>query len=237
MQLVKWLLMETAKAASVGTARAASDSSTPRQLPILGGHLALDFANTVDDPEGAERYDHAGTYPELVGWAARIGVLRPDQAEELLAASREHPRSRSAALQRAHVLRRILNEIFSDIAALNSGQADESVRLAVPAHWAELRPFVEEALGHAELVAHGATYQMTWPITARLDATLWPIAVAAAELLTAPQLSRLKQCAGCPWVFLDQSKNRSRRWCAMNDCGTHEKIRRYVSRRAAHRAP
>jgi predicted RNA-binding Zn ribbon-like protein len=235
MQLVKWVLMETTQVANV--ARAAADSNPLRQLPILGGHLALNFANTVDDPEGPERYDHAGNYPELVGWAGRIGVLQPDQAEELVAAGRDHPRARSAALQRAHLLRRILNEIFSEIAALNSGQTEDGVRLPVPAQWADLRPFVKEALGHAELVADGATYQMTWPVTARLDAMLWPIAVAAAELLTAPQLSRLKKCAGCPWVFLDQSKNRSRRWCAMNDCGTHEKIRRYVSRRAARRGP
>ena len=35
----------------------------PRELPIVGGNLALDFANTVDDPDGPERHDHAGTYP------------------------------------------------------------------------------------------------------------------------------------------------------------------------------
>jgi predicted RNA-binding Zn ribbon-like protein len=224
MQLVKWLLMETAQAGTTWT---------PRQLPILGGHLALNFANTIDDPGGPERYDHAGTYPELVAWSARIGILRSDQAAELLADGQEHPRARSAALRRAHLLRRILNETFSEIAALNSGQAGDAVPPAIPAQWAELRPFVKEALGHAELVAHGATYQMTWPVIARLDAMLWPISFAAAELLTAPQLSRLKKCAGCPWVFLDQSKNLSRRWCAMSDCGTHEKIVRYVSRRAA----
>jgi predicted RNA-binding Zn ribbon-like protein len=212
----------------------------PRELPIVGGHLALDFANTIDDPLGAERYDHAGTYPELVGWSTRIGILRPGQADELLAAGREHPRARSAALKRAHQLRRILNESFADIAATNSGQADDVEHASIAAHWADMRPFVTDALGHADLKLRPAPverpasrYELTWPLTARLDAMLWPIAVAAADLLTAPQLDRLKQCAGCPWIFLDQSKNFSRRWCAMNDCGTHEKIRRYVSRRAA----
>jgi predicted RNA-binding Zn ribbon-like protein len=230
MQLVKCLLMETTQVTS---------TQRPRELPIVGGHLALDFANTVDDPEGSERYDHAGTYPELVEWSVRIGILRPDQADKLLAASREQPRARSAALQRAHALRRILNQTFAEIAAMNSGppaDTDDAVRLPVPARWPDLRPFVKDALGQAELVPHGATYEMTWPITARLDGMLWPIAAAAGELLVAPQLSRLKKCAGCPWVFLDQSKNLSRRWCAMNDCGTHEKIRRYVTKRAAKRA-
>jgi predicted RNA-binding Zn ribbon-like protein len=207
---------------------------SPRELPIVGGHLALDFANTVDDPEGRARYDHAGTYPELVGWSARIGILGPDQADELLDTARKHPQAASAALRRAHELRRLLNEIFSEIAAMNSGQITTEERTPA-AFWADLRPFVTDALGHAELVAARGTHELTWPLTARLDAMLWPVAAAAADLLTASQLARVKKCGGCPWLFLDQSKNHSRRWCAMEDCGTHEKIRRYVTKRAAKR--
>jgi predicted RNA-binding Zn ribbon-like protein len=214
---------------------------SPRDLPIVGGHLALDFANTVDDPEGPKRHDHAGTYPDLVEWSARIGVLRPDQADALLDAAAEHPLVSSIAVRRAHALRRILIETFTEIAVNNGGAAAGSERPMPAAHWDELRPFVTDAVAHAELElcrepvdgrAH-ATYQLTWPETTRLDVMLGPIALAALDLLTSSQLYRLKKCAGCPWVFLDQSKNLSRRWCAMNDCGTHEKIRRYVSRRAA----
>jgi predicted RNA-binding Zn ribbon-like protein len=207
----------------------------PRELPIVGGHLALDFANTVDDPEGPERYDHAGTYPELVAWSARIGTLRPDQAEALLTAAQEHPRARSAALKRAHLLRDILIEIFTEIAAINGGQPAATEGSKPAPRWAELRPFVADATAHAELAWKGSTYQLRWTDITRLDAMLWPIGLAAGDLITSAQLSRVKKCAGCPWLFLDQSKNLSRRWCAMNDCGTHEKIRRYVTRRAAAR--
>jgi predicted RNA-binding Zn ribbon-like protein len=223
MQLVKWILVET-----VGNA-----TQNPRELPIVGGHLALDFANTVDDPEGPERYDHAGTYAELVGWSARIGVLRPDQADALLGAAEEHPRAGSAALRRSHALRRILIDIFTEVVVINSGQPAGIERLTTAAHWAELRPFVADAVAHAELAPVDATYQLTWPETTRPDAMLRPIALAALDLLTSSQLSRLKKCVACPWLFLDQSKNLSRRWCAMSVCGTDEKIRRYVSRRAA----
>ncbi|HTF41914.1 MAG TPA: ABATE domain-containing protein, partial [Propionibacteriaceae bacterium] len=101
---------------------AVEGTRTPRELPIVGGHLALDFANTVDDPDGPERYDHAGTYPELVAWSARIGTL-PDQAKGLLTAAQEHPRARAAALKRAHQLRHVLIEIFTEIAAINGGQS------------------------------------------------------------------------------------------------------------------
>jgi predicted RNA-binding Zn ribbon-like protein len=208
---------------------------TPRELPIVGGHLALDFANTVDDPEGPERYDHAGTYPELVAWSARIGMLRLDQAEALLTAAQEHPRARSAALKRAHLLREILIGTFTEVAAINSGQSAVTEGSTPAGRWAELRPFVADAMAHAELAWNGSTDQLRWAEMTRLDAMLSPVGLAAGDLITSAQLSRVKKCAGCPWLFLDQSKNLSRRWCAMNDCGTHEKIRRYVTRRAAAR--
>ena len=139
MSLVKWLLMETATNAT----------QTPRELPIVGGHLALDFANTVDDPDGPKRYDHAGTYPELVEWSVRIGVLMPDQADALLAAADEHPLVSSIAVRRAHSLRRILIETYTDIAVINSGATAGTERLRPVAHWDELRPYVTDAMAHA----------------------------------------------------------------------------------------
>ena len=106
---------------------------------------------------------------------------------------------------------------------------------ALSRHWAELRPFVTDAIDHAELSPDGPSYTLGWSYTDRLHVPLWPVARAAFALLTAAELRRVKRCAGCPWLYLDQSKNASRRWCSMSDCGTHAKIRRYVDRRAARR--
>jgi predicted RNA-binding Zn ribbon-like protein len=186
-----------------------------RELPIVGGHLALDFANTVDDPEGPARHDHIGTYAALVGWSVRIGVTSPDQEER--------PEDAAAALRQAHALRQTILETFTDIAAGESAAAR---------HWTELRPYVTEAIGRAQLAPTASGYGLTWP---GRNSLLGPVAYAAFELLTGPELHRVKRCAGCPWLFLDQSKNGSRRWCAMNDCGTHAKIQRYVAKRAARR--
>jgi predicted RNA-binding Zn ribbon-like protein len=207
-------------------------TQNPRELPIVGGHLALDFANTVDDPEGPQRYDHAGTYPELVGWSVRIGVVTRGQADVLIAAADEHPLVSALAVKRAHALRGILIDTFTEIAMINSGSTAGTKRLTA-SHWDQLRPFAADAIAHAELTLGNSTYQLTWPEATRLDVMLSPIGLAALQLLTSSQISRLKRCAGCSWVFLDQSKNLSRRWCAMDVCGTNEKIRRYVARRAA----
>jgi predicted RNA-binding Zn ribbon-like protein len=56
------------------------------------------------------------------------------------------------------------------------------------------------------------------------------------DWLTGDQLHRIEHCTGCPWLFIDHSKNANRRWCSMDDCGTSAKIRRYVERRAARRS-
>ena len=195
------------------------ETQVPRELPIVGGHLALDFANTVDDPDGPARHDHIATYPDLLRWSVRIGVLSPAGLERLQSI---RPRAAATALARAHTLRDTINATFAEPSA-------------APHHWPELRPYAADALTHGELVATLDGYDLSWPETGDPAAMLWPVAHAAATLLTAPELRRVKHCAGCPWLFVDRSKNGSRRWCAMNDCGTHQKITRYVARRAARR--
>ncbi|HEV8632686.1 MAG TPA: CGNR zinc finger domain-containing protein [Chloroflexota bacterium] len=72
----------------------------------------------------------------------------------------------------------------------------------------------------------------------RLDAPLWPLARQAAELLVAPERERVRECAAgdCHWLFLDTSKNRSRRWCDMKSCGNRAKVRSFYRRKRATRA-
>jgi predicted RNA-binding Zn ribbon-like protein len=98
-----------------------------------------------------------------------------------------------------------------------------------------VREIALDGLGRAVLEWSDGTFGWAWPDDGDLDRVTWAVAHAATELLTSPRLERLKLCAGCRWVFIDASKNRSRRWCHMDECGTHEKVRRYVARRAAAR--
>ena len=77
----------------------------------------------------------------------------------------------------------------------------------------------------------GFTWEWVSPAAA-LDRMLWSIARSGAEYLTAGDLSRLRECGGeeCGWLFEDTSKNRSRQWCHMQDCGNLEKVRRFRAR-------
>ncbi|TFV55539.1 hypothetical protein E4P41_17085 [Geodermatophilus sp. DF01-2] len=90
------------------------------------------------------------------------------------------------------------------------------------------------ALDHAALYATGGRYAWSWPDSdAPLDRPLWPLAVQAVELLRSASLDRLRQCGHCRWLFLDTSRNGSRRSCSMAACGSIMKMRRY---RAVHRS-
>jgi hypothetical protein len=85
-----------------------------------------------------------------------------------------------------------------------------------------------------QAVAKGSVDDWDWVWAGRdPDRPLWPIAVAAADLLRSDRLGRLKMCGNCRWLFLDRSRNGSRRWCSMDECGVHTKMRRYRARKAA----
>jgi predicted RNA-binding Zn ribbon-like protein len=203
------------------TTGAAGLPVAPRPLPVVGGHPALDFANTVDDPYGPLRWDHLADYPALLAWSRLTGTLSPADADHLGQVAGRHPTRAAAVVDQAADLRAALNEVFG--AVVDSRDTGPG--------WEHLRPFVVSAVDHTQLPSPAGRPQPSWDFT-DLASPLWPIAFAAHRLLGDPELERLKRCAACPWLFLDHSRNRSRRWCSMEDCGTHEKIRRYVNKRA-----
>jgi predicted RNA-binding Zn ribbon-like protein len=88
-----------------------------------------------------------------------------------------------------------------------------------------------EAISNGQLLKKESHYTNTWKVDETFDAVLWPIIDSAGELLLSEELGKVKECPGCGWLFLDTSKNQSRRWCSMNTCGARDKMRRYLKRR------
>jgi predicted RNA-binding Zn ribbon-like protein len=211
-KLVKCVLMETVEL-----------PHGIRELPIVAGDLALDFANTVDDPGGPQRFDHVATYPALMHWCRRVGMLDEASAVRLLEVAARSPRRATAVVNKAMSLREAIN--LTAGAVVDGRAVDRLLE-----DWGLLRPFVSAAVERVEL----AGLRPSWRFD-ELGSPLWPVAHAAYVLLTGPTAGRIKQCAGCPWLFVDQSKNGSRRWCSMEICGTNQKVRLYVARRARRR--
>jgi predicted RNA-binding Zn ribbon-like protein len=90
---------------------------------------------------------------------------------------------------------------------------------------------LHRALAHRRIEVSGDRFVWEWDSTTALERILYPVAVSMGDLLTDAALQRLGQCPGCGWLFLDQSKNRSRTWCKMDACGNRAKARRHSARR------
>ena len=198
---------------------------TPDELRLDGGHLALDFVNTVGGlrDEGPDPEDEAlETYEDLIAWSRRLGLVRTDEL-----ARETPPRGRERAVAQARDLRALIYAIFR---AHADGRPPEARDLA------RLRDAEREALAHAELLPNGDAMKWSWPASGDPASPLWPIAHAAVELLTRGPLGRIKTCGNCRWLFLDHSRNGSRRWCSMEECGTEVKARRFVEQRRRRRA-
>ncbi|MER7456789.1 ABATE domain-containing protein [Micromonospora sp. NPDC126480] len=198
------------------------------RMRLVGGNLALDFVNTRTGPPAGPPDDDVLTgYPALVAWGRYAGVLAEAEAAALRRSARDDPRQARAALARALRARDHLDEVFRPLAAGRDP--------AVPA-LARLRDDEADALRHARL-DRGSAFLWTWRDDHTLLRPLRPVVHAAVHLLTTGALNRIKGCAGCRFVFYDESKNRSRRWCSMDDCGTAEKVRRYVAARRTRSTP
>jgi predicted RNA-binding Zn ribbon-like protein len=195
-------------------------------LDRLGGALALDFANTLGGLRAGPWDDEwLHGYADLTGWARHAGALDARAAAGLAARAAAHPRAAAGAFARAIALR---ERIYAAMAALAAGDEPPEADLAA------LEAAHGDALAHARLVRRGP--RLDWVVDDHdLDRPLRVVALAAVDLLRSERLVRLKQCRNCRWLFLDQSKNASRRWCSMAHCGTGAKVAATRARRRAAR--
>ncbi len=191
------------------------------ELKIVGGDPALDLVNTAGD---ARVSDPLADYGDFAAWAARVGAIDDATAARLAARARDHPAAAQRALAAARELRDLVDAVFRPLATAADGAAP-------PDALARLAALAGAAVERARLVPAGDAFVLAWDGD-HLERPLWPLAAAAVDLLRSGPLDRLKSCADCPWLFIDTSKNRSRRWCSMEVCGAHSKMRRYRQRRA-----
>jgi predicted RNA-binding Zn ribbon-like protein len=199
------------------------------EFELAGGALALDFANTVGGTHVSPTHDHLRDYADITRFAVLAGGLQPGVAKRLVQRAERDPRRAAAVYELGIALREAIWGVFS---ALASGDAPREADLALIGDAA--------AAGAARSRLVYDRDGVGWSLPAdseELERPLWEIARSAADLLTSGDHDRIKECASttCEWVFLDRSRNRSRRWCDMTDCGNRAKARRFQAKKhAAH---
>lgn len=199
------------------------------ELELIGGEACLDFANTLGGTREAPSERLHG-YGDLVRWAAHAGAIPKAEVQPLLAAADARSPEADAVFARALRLRESIFRIFVAVIA-ETNPAEEDLQ--------RLNDELALALPHLRIVPHEHGFDYRFDAAdGALDRPLWPIARSASELLATGDLGRVKRCTSddCDWLFVDLSKNRSRRWCDMRDCGNRAKARRYYRRQRGTRA-
>lgn len=203
------------------------------QMKLIGGWLCLDFVNTAGGRQAIPgrnplaytvSRDKLQDYGDLLAWSLHTGLISEAQAQSLWRESQLRSEAAQDVLRRAVTLR---EAIYCLCQAIIKKLPPASSDLAV------LNRELAIARQFRQLVASSQGFDWQWSAAKKaLDRFLWAIAESAAQLLTAGELNRLKQCPGesCGWLFADTSKNRSRQWCDMQDCGNLAKVRRFRSR-------
>jgi predicted RNA-binding Zn ribbon-like protein len=202
-----------------------------RSFALDGGQLALDFTNTVDWRRTEKEHEWLKTYPDLLGWGVRVGLLGREMAETLAQSAQGEPDEAARALLQARELRELLFRVFNAVV---------EDRPPEPEDWRRFTEAVRTAMASAEIARKNGGFFWSFDHEMqRLDFFRGPLLKAASELLIDGDLSRLKRCGtpDCQWLFLDTSKNNSRRWCDMQSCGNRAKARRHYQRARQSRGP
>ncbi|HWL86319.1 MAG TPA: ABATE domain-containing protein [Polyangiaceae bacterium] len=195
---------------------------------LLGGSVCLDFINTVSWRESeTAAVERLPSYSDVLTWAVAAGILDRQQARRLRARVAGHPREAETAHQDGLRFRDALYRVI--VAQLQGAVPDG-------ADMAQMNSLIVEAAAPRRLIAssEGFTWRCDEP---NLRSPLWCVALSAADLLPSGDFVRVRRCGlkECGWLFLDTSKNKTRRWCRMDVCGNRYKAQRFYERKKAQR--
>lgn len=190
------------------------------------GELCLDFANTNRWHASSHPEETLFNYEDLIAWARKLEVLTPQEANQLLRESHRRPDESRKIFERGTELREAIYRIVVSHLYEQSPAPDDLSRL---------NRELEQAHRYLQISLTESGFQLIWTKdSTNLDRVIWHVARSALELLTSTELlSRVGQCAddrGCGWLFIDWSRNHTRRWCDINDCGNRAKQRRHYER-------
>jgi predicted RNA-binding Zn ribbon-like protein len=207
-------------------------------LNVVGGHVALDLVNTVEPrvPGSVDGNDHLVTPDDLARWASRVALLDEDEAERMRRAWADTDQGAGALAATVQVREAAYAVLLTQLGPLDNAEEGAGPALAVLVrHW-------RQAMGRSTLSLAPVGETADRLRVGTDPGLLVPdrLAHAAVTLLRTLDPRQLKTCpldeGGCGWLFLDRSRNGSRRWCSMDDCGARAKARRLTARRRGARA-
>jgi predicted RNA-binding Zn ribbon-like protein len=196
--------------------------AAPKAFKLFAGHPALELVNTLDMRFSTETTDLLPAYGDLLRLATQLRLLTPEQARRL---------GRTVGEKEAHRVLSSTIELREALASLLYGRIDGGRPLAAKVE--TLQKYFHAAALHRRLSLTNGQLMWSWSgMEQQAEIPLWKLAQAASDLLVSSDAELVKDCGDptCRWLFLDTSKNHTRRWCDMKTCGNRMKARRHQAR-------
>ncbi len=183
----------------------------------------LDFVNSKVWNTRIEPFtDLFSGYEDVVHWLRQLNILGDTDVESLLQLAKKDARETQKAFEKIITLRDANYRLFTAIAHQQTPSNKE---------FEILNHYLQEAMRHRIVTSSTEGIRWTWiNKEGSLDWMLWPLALSTAELLTSDRVQRIRECSGCYWLFMDNSRNGMRRWCDMKTCGNRAKAHRHYER-------
>jgi predicted RNA-binding Zn ribbon-like protein len=194
-------------------------------ITLLGGHVALDFVNTVDSRGDRWGPDYLTSFRNLTDWALRVELIDQREHDSVLQKAKASPAAAEVELENARDLRETLHRIFS---------AEERDSTPRESDLDNLSDAFAHAASRRRLRNGEDGVIWTYTPSAAMSDIAGRLALMAAELLTSRRQRRpVRICQGrnCGWLFLDLSRGGHRRWCSDKTCGSAARVRKFRAER------
>jgi predicted RNA-binding Zn ribbon-like protein len=193
-------------------------------MGFFGGHIALDFVNTIDDEGKTRQRSAIPDWRTLIDWSQAAGIL--DENEAVALAGRVEGVDQAAELQAIHELREAAWRVLSRYAADGHPQRSDLERI---------EDTIKQARAQARLCQDGRAFN--WVVFAGetgIEVVRYRLALQLDELVSYRSLDRLRECGRCTGLFLDHGRGAGRRWCRMETCGNRAKVERHRGKQRGH---
>jgi predicted RNA-binding Zn ribbon-like protein len=183
---------------------------------LVGEEISFDFINTISWPGTEWEHDWLDKAGNFILWAVAAGIINNSKAK-LFAAK---PKAwLNKEMKYVCTIRQDLTNVLTPL-AFNKNPSDDAIK--------KLNVLIHQINDYRNIDFKKHTW--VWNDALSFKEVLAPVVWNAGQVLTEADHTRIRHCPSCNWLFYDNTKNKSRRWCDMQDCGSRDKSLRYYHR-------
>jgi len=191
-------------------------------FPIEGEHLVLQFINTYRNRGGVHRKEYIENYADFLSWCHEFGIMNLEEYNTLVLEGNCYQDEACFVWQRAIKLREKIYEY------IYCNMRDKPVHEDVADF---LNETIAAANNHLRLELVDNKLQVVWyNMHEELAWPLWVLAKHGIALLQSEEFGYIKKCS-CGKFYLDNTRNKNRRWCNPLVCGNSVRSKKYYAMR------